>query len=138
MSNKNMGNVDTLLKLSSDESFMMKHDYIGTEHILLGFMKLNSKDTEMLMEAGANYDKLKQVVINSIGYGNEIKPPENLTPRVKRLMEKSREVARDLGSNFIGTEHILLALLEDDDSFSGYMLNSTSVNKDKIKKELKE
>ncbi|WP_207204742.1 ATP-dependent Clp protease ATP-binding subunit [Miniphocaeibacter massiliensis] len=138
MNNKNMGNVDTLLKLSSNESFMMKHDYIGTEHILLGFMKLNSKDTQMLMEAGANYDNLKQVVINSIGYGNGIKPPENLTPRVKRLMEKSREVARDLGSNFIGTEHILLALLEDDDSFSGYMLNSTNVNKDKIKKELSE
>ncbi|MDL2310930.1 ATP-dependent Clp protease ATP-binding subunit [Peptostreptococcaceae bacterium OttesenSCG-928-C18] len=137
MNNKNMGNVDTLLKLSSDESFAMKHDYIGTEHILLGFMKLNSKDTEMLMEAGANYDNLKQVVINSIGYGSGIKPPENLTPRVKRLMEKSREVARNLGTNFIGTEHILLALLEDDDSFSGYMLNSTNVDKEKIKRELK-
>ncbi|HHX70911.1 MAG: ATP-dependent Clp protease ATP-binding subunit [Miniphocaeibacter sp.] len=138
MNNKNMGNVDTLLKLSSNESFIMKHDYIGTEHILLGFMKLNSKDTEILVNAGVNYENLKQVVVNSIGYGNANKIPDNLTPRVKRLMEQSREVARGLGSNFIGTEHILLALLEDDDSFSSYMLNITGVNKDKVKKELKE
>ena len=138
MSNKNMGNVDTLLKLSSNESFSMKHDYIGTEHILLAFMKLNSFDTELLVNAGADYNNLKQVVVNSIGYGSSNKIPENLTPRVKRLMEQSREIARKLGSNFIGTEHILMALLEDDDSFSSYMLNITAVNKDKIRKELKE
>ena len=138
MSSKNMGNVDMLLKLSSNESYSLKHDYIGTEHILLGFMKLNSFDTELLVNAGADYNSLKQVIVNSIGYGSSEKIAENLTPRVKRLMEQSREIARKLGSNFIGTEHILMALVEDDDSFSSYMLNITGVNKDKIKKELKE
>ena len=138
MNNNKMGNVDVLLKLSSNESFNMKHDYIGTEHVLLGFMKLNSIDTELLVGAGANYENLKQVVVNSIGYGNANKIPDSLTPRVKRLMEKSREIARSLGVSFIGTEHILMALLEDEDSFSSYMLNITGVNKEKIKKELRE
>ena len=138
MSNKNMGNVDTLLKLSSNESYGMKHDYIGTEHILLAFMKLNSRDTEILVNAGADYENLKKVVVNSIGYGSSNRIPENLTPRVKRLMEQSREIARSLGNNFIGTEHILMGLLEDDDSFSSYMLNITGVNKEKVKNELKE
>ncbi len=138
MSDKNMGNVDTLLKLSSNESYGMKHDYIGTEHILLAFMKLNSRDTEILVNSGADYGNLKEVVVNSIGYGSSNRIPENLTPRVKRLMEQSREIARSLGNNFIGTEHILMGLLEDDDSFSSYMLNITGVNKEKVKNELKE
>lgn len=135
---ENMGNVEQLLSLSSQEAFDFRHDYIGTEHVLLAFMKMGSKDTEILEKAGANYDNLKKVVLKSIGMGHSARVPENLTPRVKRLMESSRAIARSLGSIFVGTEHILMALIDDDDSFSSYMMTVTGVNKDSVRQELKE
>ena len=132
MDKENMGNVESLLKLSTNESYKLKHDYIGTEHILLGFMQLNSEETNILVAAGADYNKLKEVVVNGLGYGESLQAPTGLTPRVKRLMERSREVARTMGEAFVKTEHILYCLLEDEDAFSTYMLNTTGVSKNQL------
>ena len=133
---ENFGNVEKLLNTAAQEAFNFKHDYIGTEHMLLAFMKLGTKDTEILGKAGAVYENLYKVIIQSIGMGKATSIPETLTPRVKRMMENSRNIARNAGSIFVGTEHILMALVEDDDSFSSYMMNVTGVDKELIIQEL--
>lgn len=134
---KNFGNVEKLLSRAAQEAFNFKHDYIGTEHVLLAFMKLDTEDTEILERAGAVYENLYKVILQSIGIGKSASVPETLTPRVKRMMESSRNFARNAGSIFVGTEHILMALVDDDDSFSSYMMNVTGVDKDLIRQELK-
>lgn len=142
MDKESMGNVESLLKLSTNESYKLKHDYIGTEHILLAFMQLNSEETELLISAGANYENLKEVVVSGLGYGESLEIPTGLTPRVKRLMERSREVAKNTGHSFVRTEHIFYCLLDDEDAFSSYMLTKTGVSKvaiiEKIKKKIEE
>lgn len=137
MNKDNMGNVESLLKLSTNESLKLKHDYVGTEHILLGFMQLNSKETEILKAENANYNKLKEVVIKTLGYGDSLQIPGGLTPRVKTLMERSRDIARELGETYVKTDHILYCLLEDEDAFSTYMLKTTGVDKEAVYDSLK-
>lgn len=134
--NNNSGTIDNLLKMAARESLKMKHDYIGTEHILLAFFKMNNAETQALLNAGADYENLKAIIISSIGYGKSETPPTGFTPRVKRLLEISREEAAKRGDQYVGSVHVLLALLRDDESFSAYMLKTTGVNKKKIADQL--
>lgn len=122
--------------MAARESLKMKHDYIGTEHILLAFFKMNNAETQALLNAGADYENLKAIIISSIGYGKSETPPTGFTPRVKRLLEISREEAAKRGDQYVGSVHVLLALLRDDESFSAYMLKTTGVNKKKIADQL--
>lgn len=130
--NNSGGTIDNLLKMAARESLKLKHDYIGTEHILLAFFKMDNEETKALLEAGADYENLKAIIISSIGYGKSETPPTGFTPRVKRLLEISREEAAKRGDQYVGSVHVLLALLRDDESFSAYMLKTTGVNKKKI------
>ena len=127
--NNSSGTVDNLLKLAARESLRLKHDYIGTEHILLAFFQLNNDETQALLKAGGNYENLRNIIISSIGYGKSEAPPTGFTPRVKRLLEMSREEATKRGDQYVGSLHVLLALLRDDESFSSYMLKTTGVNR---------
>lgn len=122
--------------MASRESLKLKHDYIGTEHILLAFFKMDNAETKALLNAGADYENLKAIIISSIGYGKSETPPTGFTPRVKRLLEMSREEAGKRGDQYVGSVHVLLALLRDEESFSAYMLKTTGVNKKKILEQL--
>ena len=134
--NNNSGTIDNLLKMASRESLKLKQDYIGTEHILLAFFKMDNAETKALLNAGADYENLKAIIISSIGYGKSETPPTGFTPRVKRLLEMSREEAGKRGDQYVGSVHVLLALLRDEESFSAYMLKTTGVNKKKILEQL--
>ena len=122
--------------MASRESLKLKQDYIGTEHILLAFFKMDNAETKALLNAGADYENLKAIIISSIGYGKSETPPTGFTPRVKRLLEMSREEAGKRGDQYVGSVHVLLALLRDEESFSAYMLKTTGVNKKKILEQL--
>ncbi|MDO5649220.1 MAG: ATP-dependent Clp protease ATP-binding subunit [Gallicola sp.] len=122
--------------MAARESLKLKHDYIGTEHILLAFFKMDNAETKALLNAGADYENLKAIIISSIGYGKSETPPTGFTPRVKRLLEMSREEAGKRGDQYVGSVHVLLALLRDEESFSAYMLKTTGVNKKKILEQL--
>lgn len=138
MANKNTGGVEKLLRIAANEAFELKHDYVGTEHLLLALMKTGGIETTALVAGGANYEKLKEVVVNNIGLGDAQSPPMGQTPRVKRIFEMAREGARKFGHSYIGNEHILLALLDDNESFSNIMLILTGVDRQKVKQKLKE
>lgn len=100
------------------------HNYIGSEHILLGLLKEGSGVAAKVLEANnINAMKFEKVVVELIGKGEKSEvTPESLTPRGKRVIELSYWEARNLGHNYVGTEHLLLGLLREGDSVAVRML----------------
>ena len=124
--------INQLLRDASMEAWSMKHDYIGTEHILLAMFNQDSVATQALVQAGASYDALLDTVRNMIGEGEAQVPPTGFTPRTKRVLQQAEHEARQLGHRFMSVEHVLLALLREEDSFSTMMLRANQVDKDDI------
>lgn len=92
-----------------------RHSYIGSEHILLGIIK-EGTDTgaEILSKLGINYEKAKRATLDIVATGQgPIVTTLSYTPRTKRIFELSFELAKELGSRFVGTEHLLLGILRE-------------------------
>ena len=101
------------------------HNYIGSEHILLGLLKEGSGVAAKVLEAsGITAGKFEKVIIESIGRGERSEvSPNDLTPRGKRVIELSYWEARNLGHSYVGTEHLLMGLLREGDSVAVHMLS---------------
>lgn len=94
------------------------HNYVGTEHILLGILKEGSVDNALDSE-GVTYDKINELIKNEIGVGNPTRlSPDDFTPRAKRIIELSFQIARAMRHSYVGCEHLLIALLKEDDSYA--------------------
>lgn len=103
--------------------------YIGSEHILLGLLKVNDGVAyTALTEAGASADKLETLIKSEIGMGEYISlSPDDFTPRTKRIIQTAIMQASRLGNSYVGTEHILLAILADTDSYAVRFLGEMGV-----------
>lgn len=128
MHRNNSGSVDNILKLAAEEAYKLKHDYVGTEHLLLAHLSSKGIDQQALNETGIDYDTIKNLIVSNIGMGKATNPPKGLTPRVKKVLENSREVARGLGHKYVGSEHMLLALVQETEAFSTSLLTMTGAN----------
>ncbi|MFI3230268.1 MAG: ATP-dependent Clp protease ATP-binding subunit [bacterium] len=94
----------------------MGHNYIGTEHLLLGLTSVtDSVASKSLNARNVNYDSVKKEIIKLVSVGKKISkmPPDAFTPRLKRVLNKSSDEAIASSTNVIGTEHILIALLKE-------------------------
>jgi len=103
--------------LAQDEARMLNHDYIGTEHLLLGLIGEGEGVAARALESlGISLDALRQQVEQVIGRGQQA-PSGHIpfTPRAKKVMELALREANDLGHSYIGTEHILLGLIREGD-----------------------
>ncbi len=128
-----------LNKLTSQarrESYSLNHDYIGTEHLLLALMKTGSIASKALISQGANYDLFRSIIINNIGKGNSQRPATEFSSKVRRVFERARLIAQDRNSVTTGEEDVLLAIIEDDESFTNIMFLLSGVEKDAVKKNL--
>ena len=98
----------------------MGHNCVGSEHLLLGL--LGEKDgiaSRVLEESGVTYDRTKQVLESAVGVGAQSAlTAADITPRTKRIIENSASIAVGLGHGYIGTEHLLLALVDEDECFA--------------------
>jgi ATP-dependent Clp protease ATP-binding subunit ClpC len=98
------------------------HNYIGTEHILLALTCVTDSVAAKVLEAqGVTEKEVKSKIVEMVGEGNQpSKLSENdFTPRTKKTIQKCYEVAYSMGTNYIGTEHILIALITENDILSG-------------------
>ncbi len=129
---------DGILKAAGQEAFKMKHDYIGTEHLLLAHISSSGLDHMALDQTGVRYEPIKEYLLSKLGMGEATAPPTNLTPRVRKVLEKSREVARELGHNYVGAEHMLLALLEEQEGFALSLIKMQGVDPIAVKDKLLE
>ena len=100
--------------LAQEEAKTLKHNYVGTEHILLGLIAEGQGAGALAMkEYGVTIENARKEVIKSVGQGEQESEILGFTPRTKRVFELSFLEARSLGHNYVGTEHLLLGLLSD-------------------------
>ena len=114
------------------------HAYIGSEHILIGVLKENtSYGAELLTEKGVTLDKIEELIKENTGVGNPTAlSPNDFTPTAKRVLEVSFQLARSMRNSFVGTEHLLLALLRESDSGAVKLLNACGVEAESFTEEL--
>lgn len=124
------------LAIKAAENF--GHAYIGSEHILIGVLKENtSYGAELLTEKGVTLDKIEEIIKENTGVGNPTAlSPNDFTPTAKRVLEVSFQLARGMRNSFVGTEHLLLALLRESDSGAVKLLNACGVDADSFTEEL--
>ena len=138
MANRFTENAQGALNAAPKLASKLGHNYIGSEHILLGIVyKANSIASRLLDVKGVDYKKLEDAVIKMIGVGESGASNEfELTPRTKHIIEESGQIARSLGSAFVGTEHILMALLGERDSVAVKLLESFGINPSELHDEI--
>ncbi len=113
-----------------DAAAQMGHNYIGSEHLLLGLIREGSGvAAKILEESGLTADAVTQKINEYIGAGAPLPQQTELplTPRSKRILEMSAVEARRLGHKYIGTEHILMAIIRDGDGVAAKILSSSGI-----------
>jgi len=127
-----------VLSLAQEEAQRLNHNYIGTEHILLGLVKEEEGVAARVLTAmNVSLPKIKQSVEYVIGPGEKLGTSgTGLTTRAKRVIELSIDEARQMGHNYIGTEHLLLGLLREDDGVAAGVLDSFHINLERARAEI--
>ncbi|MFN0065458.1 MAG: ATP-dependent Clp protease ATP-binding subunit [Chlamydiales bacterium] len=128
-----------VIKLAKKEAQRLNHNYLGTEHILLGLLKLGQGvAVNVLRNLGLDFETVRQEVERLVGYGPEIQVYGDpaLTGRVKKVFEFANEEASNLGHNYVGTEHLLLGLLRQTDGVAAQVLENLNVDLSEIRKEV--
>ena len=124
--------------LAQEEARMLNHNYIGTEHILLGLIhEGEGVAAKALTAMGIRLDAMRQAVEDIIGRGQQ-EPFGHIpfTPRSKKVLELSLREALSLGSDYIGTEHILLALLREGDGVGAQILVGAGADLNRVRQQV--
>ena len=127
-------NAKNAINLARDTAFRLSHNYIGTEHLLMGLLQVNGVAKKVLGENGVSVEKILELVnqLISPSKGVEMIDAGNFTPRSKRILEQSYKEAARLKASLVGTEHILIALIKEPDCIAIRLLNTLGVNIQKI------
>ena len=128
-----------VLTLAQEEAQRFNHNYIGTEHILLGLVREGEGvAAKVLSNLGVELEKVRSAVEFIIGRGERtVRGEIGLTPRAKRVIELAVDEARRLGHNYIGTEHLLLGLLREGEGVAAGVLESLGIGLEKVREETK-
>lgn len=119
--------------LAQEEAKKLRHNYVGTEHLLLGLIAENTGVGALsLKEFGVTLEKAREEVEKAIGKGEHESDIVGFTPRTKRIFELSFLQARNLGHNYVGTEHILLGLLSEGEGVAVLILQNLGVDIQKL------
>ena len=122
-----------VLILAKEEAKRFKHPYVGTEHILLGLIdEGEGVAAKALTGLGIQSGQVRAMVEQAMGKGEESPRELALTPRVKRVLELSYEEARRMGTNYVGTEHLLLGLIREGEGIAAQVLAAFGVNQDRV------
>jgi hypothetical protein len=124
--------------LAQEEAGLLNHDYIGTEHILLGLIhEQEGVAARALTELGISLETIRVEVVEIIGRG-ETAPTGHIpfTPRSKKVLELSLREALQLGHNYIGTEHILLGLIREGEGVGAQVLVKLGGSLDRVRQEV--
>ncbi|WP_425448454.1 ATP-dependent Clp protease ATP-binding subunit [Dethiothermospora halolimnae] len=112
----------------------LKHNYVGTEHILLGLLKEGEGiAAKTLNNMGMDLNKVKATVVEAVGEGKVEQEILGFTPRTKRVFELSFMEARNLGHNYVGTEHLLLGLIREGEGVGAIILKRLGLDSNKAK-----
>src|SRR5712664_1636854 len=128
-----------VLALARKEADRFNHNFVGTEHLLLGLIKLGQGvAVNVLQKLGLDLETVRMEVEKQVGTGPDQKMIGNIpyTPRVKKVLALASIEARALNHTYVGTEHILLGLLREGDGVAARMLNNLEVDIEQTRQEI--
>jgi ATP-dependent Clp protease ATP-binding subunit ClpC len=124
--------------LAQDEARALRHDYIGTEHLLLGLLREEEGLAARALESlGVTLEDARGQIARVVGIGDEPATGQvPFTPRAKRALELSLREALSLGHNYIGTEHLLLGLVREQEGVAARVLLELGVSGERVRSEI--
>ncbi|MDP4879757.1 MAG: AAA family ATPase, partial [Opitutales bacterium] len=128
-----------VLALARKEADRFHHNYVGTEHLLLGLINLGQGvAVNVLQKMGLDLQTVRTAVEKQVGTGPESKPSGNIpyTPRVKKVLALAGKEAKSLNHSYVGTEHILLGLLREGEGVAARVLKSLDVDIERCRNEI--
>ncbi|MHB8129326.1 MAG: ATP-dependent Clp protease ATP-binding subunit [Mobilitalea sp.] len=127
-------NAKNAINLAKEVAYRLSHNYIGTEHLLIGLMEVEGVASKILEENGVTVEKVLELVNQLIAPNNgvEMMDAGSFTPRSKRILDQSYKEAAKFKAPLVGTEHILIALIKESDCIAVRLLNTLGVNVQKV------
>jgi uncharacterized damage-inducible protein DinB len=128
-----------ILALARDEAMALQHDYVGTEHLLLGLIEEGEGvAAAVLMNLSVDFDRIREIVFDSVRKGSSPLKAGELpyTSRGKKVLEYSMMEAREWNHPYVGSEHLLLGLLREETGIAAQVLNSLGVTLDNARAEI--
>src|SRR6184192_3266360 len=124
-----------VLSLAQEEAQRFQHNYIGTEHLLLGLVREGEGvAAKVLLQLGVELNKIRGTAEFIIGRGDRIVLGQiGLTPRAKKVIELAVDEARRLNHHYIGTEHLLLGLVREGEGIAAGVLESLGVSLERVR-----
>ena len=125
--------------LAQDEARMLRHDYIGTEHILLGLVREGHGVAAKALESlGISLETVRERVEDAVPPGQYTRPSGHIpfTPRAKKVLELSLSESQLLGHRYIGTEHVLLGLIRQGDGVAAQVLTALGADLDGVREQV--
>lgn len=123
---------------SQEEARNLGHNYVGTEHLLLGLLREGEgAAAQVLQGLGIDIEKIREQIESLVGKGNfNFTEGFGYTPRTKRIMELSFYEARNIGHNYVGTEHLLLALIREGEGVAARVLKDSGVDLQQVREQI--
>lgn len=122
-----------VFSLAQEAALELGHDYVGTEHVLIGLTKVkNGVAAKALEELGLVTEDIFEAVEEHVGRGNKKATSIYMTPRVKHVLELAIQVANHMNHNYVGTEHILLGLLSDGSGVAVAILRAMNIRSNDV------
>ncbi len=128
-----------VIQLARQEAEKFNHTYVGTEHLLLGLIALGEGvAVDVLKRMNLSIERVRMEVEKQVGQGGETKTvgPIPFTPRAKRVLQFAASEARELHHNYIGTEHLLLGLLREEEGVAAQVLRTLGVDIESVRAEV--
>ncbi|MDI6807978.1 MAG: ATP-dependent Clp protease ATP-binding subunit [Candidatus Eisenbacteria bacterium] len=128
-----------VIYLAREEAARLHHDYIGTEHLLLGIVRQGEGvAADVLHNLGLDLDTVRQTVESMVSESGGTMTIGEIpfTPRAKRVLELSVDEARQLGHNYVGTEHLLLGLIREGEGIAARVLMELGLDRKKVREEM--
>src|ERR687885_1972907 len=128
-----------VLTFAQEEAQRLNHNYIGTEHLLLGLIREEEGlAAKVLRDLGLDQTRVRQVIEEIVGRGQAAPGTRlSLTPRTKRVIELAVDEARRMGAHYICPEHLLLGLIRESDGLAVNVLKSLGASPDQVRAQLR-
>lgn len=122
------------LGIAQEKSKEFGHDYVGTEHLLLGLLEEDSVASKALHSLGLEDEVTEKAVLDAVGRGNSHSNELYITPRTKRVLQLAVGIANQMQHNYVGAEHLLLGILQDGDGVAVNVLYSMGIRSNDVVK----
>jgi ATP-dependent Clp protease ATP-binding subunit ClpC len=139
MSNRFTERAQRVILIAQEEAKRLNHDYVGTEHLLLGLIALGEGvAAQVLANLGVDLRRVRSEIEKIVGTGDNVMLLGEIpfTPRAKKVLELAVEEAQNMGHNYVGTEHLLLGLIREEEGVAARVLENIGVRLDVVREEV--